>query len=151
MLGRRLVARPRAARFGHEPRRHTGCVTTSNVVRAHACQREIFINALPIFSTGRDERHGGERAVELESETLRRNEALRQRTQLTRDVQELRLGPAWTNELDTDGKSVLEVPNGMTKAAWPLALNGVSNLPPIVPFRCPAYCVVGLSSKDQSV
>src|SRR4029453_2161027 len=45
--------------------------------------------------------------VEFESETLRRNEALRQRDQLPRDVQELRFRPVWTDELYADGQSIL--------------------------------------------
>src|SRR4030095_439001 len=45
--------------------------------------------------------------VEFESETLRRNEALRQRDQLPRDVQELRFRPVWTDELYADGESIL--------------------------------------------
>src|SRR5262245_18980065 len=45
--------------------------------------------------------------VEVESEALRRDEALRQRGQLPRDVQELRFRPVRTNELDTDGESIL--------------------------------------------
>jgi hypothetical protein len=40
--------------------------------------------------------------VEFESEALRRNEALRQRGQLSRDVQELRFRPVWTDELYAD-------------------------------------------------
>src|SRR4030095_611014 len=45
--------------------------------------------------------------VEFESETLRRNEALRQRDQLPRDAQELRFRPVWTDELYADGESIL--------------------------------------------
>src|SRR5262249_22134787 len=49
----------------------------------------------------------GLQVSKLSSEILRRNEALRQRGQLPRDVQELRFRPVGTDELDTDGKSVL--------------------------------------------
>ena len=43
----------------------------------------------------------------LESEALRRDEALHQRCQLSRDVQELRFRPVRANHLHTDGKPVL--------------------------------------------
>src|SRR4029450_4884180 len=46
-------------------------------------------------------------SVDVESEALRRNEPLRQRGQLPRDVQELGFRPVGTDELDTDGESVL--------------------------------------------
>lgn len=46
-------------------------------------------------------------AHSVESEAPRRNEALRQRGQLPRDVQEFGFRPVWTDELDADGECIL--------------------------------------------
>jgi hypothetical protein len=48
-----------------------------------------------------------QRTTSVESEAPRRNETPRQGSQLPRDVQEFRLRPIWSDELDTDGKSIL--------------------------------------------